>query len=137
MSLNEEERRIMVDHERQKALQTFAQAELLSKEGYWDGAANRLYYASFHAVNALLIKDGYFVHTHHGASSMFRQIYIKTGILPVQVSELYSVLQSMRDKADYNCSFDASQLLIEPLLEPTRQLIDSIFKQIEQPIDDK
>ncbi len=43
MSLNDEERRIMVEHECRKARQTFAQAETLRRDGYWDGVANRLY----------------------------------------------------------------------------------------------
>ena len=132
MSLNDEERRIMVNHERNKARQTFAQAESLRRDGYWDGVANRLYYASFHAVNALLIHDGHSVRTHHGASSVFRQLYIKTGILPVQVSEHYSILQTMRDKSDYNCSFDATEQLVEPRIEPTKQLIESVLKLVEE-----
>lgn len=131
MSLNDEERRIMVEHESRKARQTFAQAETLSREGYWDGVANRLYYASFHAVNALLIHDGHGVRTHHGASSLFRQLYVKTGILPVEVSEHYSILQAMRDKSDYNCSFDATEQLVQPLIEPTRRLIEIVLGQIE------
>lgn len=131
MSLNDEERRIMVEHESLKARQTFAQAETLRREGYWDGVANRLYYASFHAVNALLIHDGHGARTHHGASALFRQLYIKTGILPVEVSEHYSILQTMRDKADYNCSFDATEQLVEPLIEPTRRLIETILRQVE------
>lgn len=131
MSLNDEERRIMVEHESSKARQTFAQAETLRRDGFWDGVANRLYYASFHAVNALLIHDGNSVRNHHGASALFRQLYVKTGILPVFVSEHYSLLQTMRDKSDYNCSFNATEQLIEPLIEPTRQLIDIVLKQIE------
>lgn len=131
MSLNDEERRIMVEHESRKARQTFAQAETLSREGYWDGVANRLYYASFHAVNALLIHDGHGVRTHHGASSLFRQLYVKTGILPVEVSEHYSILQTMCDKSDYNCSFDATEQLVQPLIEPTRRLIEIVLGQIE------
>lgn len=131
MSLNDEERRIMVEHESRKARQTFAQAETLRRDGYWDGVANRLYYASFHAVNALLIHDGHSVRTHHGASALFRQLYVKTGILPVEVSEHYSILQTMRDKADYNCSFDATEQLVEPLIEPTRRLMETVLKQVE------
>lgn len=131
MSLNDEERRIMVEHESRKARQTFAQAETLRRDGYWDGVANRLYYASFHAVNALLIHDGHSVRTHYGASALFRQLYVKTGILPVEVSEHYSILQTMRDKADYNCSFDATEQLVEPLIEPTRRLIETVLKQVE------
>ena len=131
MSLNDEERQIMVAHEAEKARQTLAQAELLRRDGYWDGVANRLYYASFHAVNALLIHDGHGVRTHHGASALFRQLYIKSVILPVQISEHYSILQTMRDKSDYNCSFDATQQLIEPLFGPTQQLIDAVLRLVE------
>ena len=131
MSLNDEERRVMVEHESRKARQTFAQAETLRREGYWDGVANRLYYASFHAVNALLIHDGHAVRTHHGASSLFRQLYVKTGILPVEVSEHYSILQTMRDKSDYNCSFEATEQLVEPLIEPTRWLVETVLGQVE------
>ena len=131
MSFSEEERRIMVKHESDKSRQTFEQAKLLMQDGYWDGVANRLYYASFHAVNALLIHDGHSVRTHHGASAMFRQLYIKTGILPTEVSEHYAILQTMREKSDYNCSFDATQQLIEPLIAPTQNLIETILKYIE------
>lgn len=126
MSLNEEERQIMVEHEMEKAENTFRQVAALSKEGFWDGVANRLYYAAFHAVNALLIRDGRSVHTHNGAGALFRKYYIKTGILPIEVSSLYSILQTMREKSDYNCSFDATQDIIEPLITPTQDMIAKI-----------
>ena len=48
----------------------------------WDVVANRLYYAVFHAVSALLIKDGHKVNTHKGTLVMFGQNYVKTGIFP-------------------------------------------------------
>ena len=59
MSLNEEERRIIVSLELEKATNTMAQIPELQKLGFWDNIANRLYYAVFHAVNALPIHDGH------------------------------------------------------------------------------
>ena len=50
MSLNEEERRIIVNLELEKATNTMTQIPELQKLGYWDNIANRLYYAVFHAV---------------------------------------------------------------------------------------
>lgn len=126
MSLSEEERSIMVDYEIEKAYGTFAQVEVLQQSGFWDGVANRLYYAAFHAVNALLLKNGHQVHTHHGASAVFQQLFVKTGILPKETSELYSILQTMREKSDYNCSFGATENIIKPLIEPTRNLLEKI-----------
>ena len=64
MSLNDEERRIIVNLELEKATNTMTQISELQKLGYWDNIANRLYYAVFHAVNALLINDGHPVNTH-------------------------------------------------------------------------
>ena len=46
--------------------------------------------------------------------------------------EDYSILQTMRDKSDYNCSFDATEQLVEPLIEPTKQLIESVLKFVEE-----
>ena len=64
---------------------------------FWDVVANRLYYAVFHAVSALLIKGGYKVGTHKGAMLMFGQNYVKTGIFTAEDSKLYSNLQMMRE----------------------------------------
>lgn len=126
MSLSDEERATLVKLEMEKAYDTFAQVKVLQQAGFWDGVANRLYYAAFHAVNALLLKNGHYVHTHHGVSAVFHQNFIKTGILSKQTAELYSILQTMREKSDYNCSFGASQNIIEPLIEPTHQFLEEI-----------
>ena len=68
MSLNQEERNIMVGLELEKAKSTFAEHEGLTEKGYWNTLANRLYYALFHAVSAMLISDGREVGSHKGAA---------------------------------------------------------------------
>ena len=126
MSLSDEERRTMVEHELNKAHKTMEQVYVLANNEFWDGAANRLYYAAFHAVCALLIYDGKSVHTHHGVNSMLYMQYVKTGKLSAGLAKLFSSLQTMREKSDYNCSFNASKEIIEPLIEPTNNLIRQI-----------
>ena len=126
MSLSDEERRTMVEHELNKAHKTMEQVYVLANNEFWDGAANRLYYAAFHAVCALLIYDGISVHTHHGVNSMLYMQYVKTGKLSAGLAKLYSSLQTMREKSDYNCSFNASKEIIEPLINPTNNLIRQI-----------
>lgn len=79
MRLQDTERQIMVNLEYERACTCFKQAEGNASMGFWDVVANRLYYAVFHAVSALLIKDGYKVGTHKGAMLMFGQHYVKTG----------------------------------------------------------
>ncbi len=55
MSLSDEERRIMVELELERAEKITEQFETLREQHYWDTLVNRMYYAAFHAVSALLI----------------------------------------------------------------------------------
>lgn len=98
----------------------------------WDAAANRLYYAVLHDVNALLIHDKHEVRTHHGAGMLFRQTYIKTGIWEEQFSDTFTLLQTMREKSDYNSSFDATRGLIEPLIAPSKKMIDTVTERVKE-----
>ncbi|MBQ8520348.1 MAG: HEPN domain-containing protein [Bacteroides sp.] len=126
MSLTEEERNIIVQLEYEKSRSLLEQAENIVQLGYWDMIANRLYYALFHAVSALLIKDHHKVGTHKGVVLLFGQHYIKTNKFSIEEGRLYSQLQTMREKADYNCSFQMTEKEILPLLSPAKCLIDKI-----------
>lgn len=57
MSLKDEERRTLVRLELEKAHETYEEIGILRQANKWNGAANRLYYAVFHAVNALFINE--------------------------------------------------------------------------------
>ena len=109
-----------------------AQIENLRVLKYWDNIANRLYYAIFHAVSALLINDGHSVNTHKGVVVLFGQHYVRTGIFSMDDGRLYSQLQTMREKGDYNCAYQTSEDEIEPLIEPTQILVDKIVKYISK-----
>ena len=93
MSLNNEERQIIVTLEKEKALNTFAEIAILRPAGLWNNIANRLYYAAFHAVSALLINDHHSVGTHQGAVVVLHQYYVKTGLLAKEDGAFYSQLQ--------------------------------------------
>ena len=131
MSLSDEERNIIVGLEYEKACKTIEKVTEYQALGHWDTVANRLYYALFHAVNALLINDGHIVNTHRGVISVFGNDYIRTGVFPSKAGRLYSDLQTLRNNSDYNCSFNATEEEIEPLIKPTQQLIDDIGKYIQ------
>ena len=130
MSLNDEERQAVVRLQIEKAHAIFDQIPLLCEAGYWDNVVNRLYYSLFHAVSALLINDGYNVGSHRGAVGAFGQHYVTTGIFTIEDGRHYSRLQGLREKADYNCSFNAQEKDAASKIEPTRQLIAKIEKYI-------
>lgn len=94
------------------------QALRTAEMGYWDLVANRLYYAVFHAVNAMLMIDGIKTGTHKGTSIQFGKSYVLTGIFGREDGVLYSRLQTMREKADFQNVFILEE-------EEGQKLIDS------------
>ena len=131
MSLSEEERRTIVQLELERAKRTFTEVETLKEAGLWNGVCNRLYYAVFHAVSALLIHDGHQVYTHHGSHAVFGLHYIKTGVLSEEYGRLYNQLQTMREESDYNCAFNADPMELENRIEPAREMIETIEKMVD------
>lgn len=128
MSLNEEERAIMVQHEFEKAQNFFRQAKKNATIEEWDVVANRLYYAAFHAVSALLINDGRKVGSHNGSVLTFGQYYVKTGIFTAEEGRFYSQLQTIREKADYNAVWSATEADLKPIMP----LVDSFLSKIRE-----
>ena len=130
MSLKEEDRKVLVTLELEKAEKTWMQLDIQMQAGLWDMAANRLYYALFHAVSALLIHDSHEVGTHRGAVNKFSLYYVKAEIFSKEEGRLYSRLQQLREDGDYNCSIDVEKEEVEEKIEPTRQLIEKIKRYI-------
>lgn len=130
MGLTDEERKIIVNLELEKAQAIMAQIEALKNLGYWDNVANRLYYAIFHAVSALLIHDGHSVNTHKGVVVVFGQHYVRTGVFDIEDGRLYSQLQTIREKGDYNCVYQTSEEEVLPMIVPAQNLIEKIVKYI-------
>ena len=130
MSLREEERKVIVTLELEKSAKTLAQLDVMVENGIWEMAANRLYYALFHAVCALLISEHHEVGTHRGAVGKFSQFYVKTGLFSREDGRLYSQLQRLREEGDYNCSFDMEKEDVEKKIPSTKSLIEKIKNHI-------
>lgn len=126
MSLSDEEREIIVQLEMEKAYDRLKAAQVLKDAELWSNAANRLYYALFHSVCALLIHDGHQVSTHRGSRVLFGQYYIKTGLLPKEYGVLYNQMETIRENGDYNYSYETTPQELEDRLPAAREMIDTI-----------
>ncbi len=96
----------------QRARSTLMEAELLARGGAWNGCVSRLYYACFDAVTALLLRHGYRFSKHAGVQSLFNLHFVKTGIVPPELGELFNKLFDQRLAADYQpfARFDEEQV---------------------------
>ena len=58
------------------------------------------------------------------------QHFVRTRVFTKADGTLFSNLVIMRDNADYNCFYEASEEKLTPYIEPTRQLIEKIKQYI-------
>lgn len=72
------------------------------------------------------------VGSHKGAAIRFHQYYVRTGIFTIDEGSFYSQMQTLREKADYNCYFKVSEAEVTARIEPTRSLIEKIKKYIAE-----
>jgi uncharacterized protein (UPF0332 family) len=83
----------------QTALQ---EAKLLMDNAFWNAAVNRMYYACYYAVSALLISKGVEAQTHAGVRQMLGLHFVKTNLLSSVKNAFYSDLFAKRHSGDYD-----------------------------------
>ena len=64
--------------------------------------------------------------------ALFGEHFVRTGIFTKSDGTLFSDLVIMRDNADYNCFYEATEEKLNPYIEPTRQLIEKIKQYIAE-----
>lgn len=129
--MDDANRNILVKQQQEKAMRFLAQADEMYNLHYWDLAANRYYYACFHAVQALFIMDSISGHTHSGMLTQFSLHYVKTGIIEMRYGSFLARMMQLRQKADYNCSFDITEEEINDIRPLAKDLVSVISNLLE------
>lgn len=127
MSLCSDERKAIVEFRIEKAIRAYTQAKGVVALEYWETIANRLYYAAFNAVSALLIANGDKAQTHTGVIHLFGMRFINSGIFSKEDGRLYHKLFTMRQTGDYDDTYGLSDIDVLPLIEPAGELITKVI----------
>ena len=77
-------------------------AREILKLGDYKTVANRSYYAVFSAMRAVLALDGFDSKRHSGIIAEFRRRYLKTELLPRELSFTIDSLIEVRQGSDYD-----------------------------------
>lgn len=124
--MTEKDRQNLTRYRLKRARETSAKVSLLIENELWHTAVNRLYYASYYAVIALLVNKEIAATTHAGVRQMFGLHFIKTGIIDKVSGKFYSQIFNMRQNGDYEDYFDFSENDVLDLVEPANRLITAI-----------
>jgi uncharacterized protein (UPF0332 family) len=115
----------------QKAQTTLQEAMLLAQQDFWDACINKLYYACFYAVSALLLKHQKDAYTHKGVRSLFNEYFVKTNLLGTEDGYFYAQLFDKRQKADYADFVQYTEEEVAPLITQTQTFLDTLKKLIQ------
>jgi len=105
MNLVEDNRKDIVAYRIERAYTALEQAKLNLKLNCLEVTANRLYYAAYYVVSALLIANKIPAHSHEGNVTQFGLHFVKTGKVDREEGKLLSHLLTMRLKGDYSDRF--------------------------------
>jgi len=125
--MNESEaRKTLISLWLNKAKEALASAELELDAGHANFAVNRLYYACFYAVTAILLRDGKQFARHSAVKSEFIRTYIKSGQIDARWNKFYQKLFDDRQEGNYipTAIFETSD--VTERLQQAREFVDLV-----------
>ncbi len=111
--MRDEDKKALSKVRLEHAEECLSAAKNLAETGNYKSAANRSYYAVFHAMRAVLALDEIDMKRHSGVMAEFRRLYIKTGVFDADLSKVISTLFDMRTDSDYDDFFLISKEEVE------------------------
>ena len=130
--LTEEERKTMVANKVRRSRETWAETEGIIENQYWYAAANRMYYACYYMVSALLLKNGLSSHTHGGTIGLFGYHFVKSGVVTAELGKFYSELFELRQTGDYDDWKVVSEADVLPLVPKAKVFLETLDSLISK-----
>jgi uncharacterized protein len=108
-------------------------ADAMAEIGQWNFCVNRLYYACFYAVNALLVRRGLGSSKHSGVQALFNQHFGKPGLVARDLVDLYNDLFETRQKGDYAAFVRFTAEQVRPLIPEARRFVARVDELLAPP----
>jgi uncharacterized protein (UPF0332 family) len=129
-----ESRDELIRHRLQVAESLLDDARYLAQDSRWNSCANRLYYACFTALTALLELENLSSRKHSGVRALFNQHFVKSGRLATQLAAVYNDLFEIRHQADYVDYRVFSREYIEPFVPRAEAFVNAVRQLLESSV---
>lgn len=131
-TLSTEDRHSLVEYRLQRAFDTLKEADYNAKGSFFNTAVNRLYYAAYYAVSALMLANGIETNTHAGIKTMLSLKFVKTGLLDTAHGRTFMTLYENRQSGDYEDFVYCDAELYSMLRPKSEDLIKAVASLIRQ-----
>jgi len=95
------EERALIEYRMERARETLEEAKVMFDAGRINAYVNRLYYACFYAVSALLLTRDFSTSKHSYLRSLMHREFVKTGLISKDMGDHFDMLFDNRLKGDY------------------------------------
>lgn len=95
------EERAVILYRMERAKEAIEEAKILFDSGHINSYVNRLYYACFYAVSALLLTRNISTSKHGHLRSLLHKEFVKTGLIPQEMGKHFDLLFNSRQEGDY------------------------------------
>jgi len=123
--------RTLVLYRLNRADESLEEALILLERDHINTFVNRLYYACFYAITALLLSKGLSSSKHSGVRALFHQNFIKNGLINREMGKFYDKLFDTRQKGDYADLVYFDKKEIGPWFNEAKNFVNSIKNIIE------
>jgi hypothetical protein len=115
-----------------RAEETLEEARVMLQANHPHGAANRLYYACFYAVTALLLRRNLSSSKHSGVMALFNRHFVKQGLISVDMGKFYSRMFDNRLESDYADWMELEKQDIQEELVCAQEFVNAIIALINK-----
>ena len=120
-----------------RARESLEDAEILAAEDRWSACVNRLYYACFYAVSALLLRNGLSSSKHTGVRGLFNLHFVKPGLVSRDLARIYNDLFERRQESDYLDFIEFEEQQVRPWIGRAKSFVEAVIGVIELGVSSK
>ena len=124
--LDDESRQALIAYRIQRAYETLKEAKVMIRESFYNAAINRMYYACYYAVVALLLKHDIQTQTHNGVKTMLGLHFVATGRIPLKIGKTFTTLFEKRHSGDYDDFVFCDKEMVDDLYPQAKQFIETV-----------
>lgn len=122
------ERKRIIEYWRKRARECLDDAKLLLENKRLYSAVNRIYYALFYQVSALLLAKGLSFSKHSGVLAAFNREFVKTGKIDKELGKFYNRMFEHRKTGDYGELVEFEEEDVKDWIRKAEEFLDAVEK---------
>lgn len=116
----------------EKAVKRLGVVEKLFRDGEYEDAVSRAYYAMYHAARAALSMVNVFPKTHEGVVSEFGRKFVLAGIFQKELGKNLADAKAARETYEYSVTATVGRSEAEVILLNAQDFVKAVKKYLEK-----